>query len=769
MPKVGGPGNDNVSGDRYTLDLGVEPDLGNLLQNLKVTNDLLDEAEQRFQAIGDIIGSTTQRLAQATRQTELLAAQTQRLQNSYQSIASAGMTLAQIGAGGMMPGMGGMMGGMGMMPQYGAPQYPNLSMTQPSQMLIPGGGGEEVPRFAPPPAARTHLPGSVRLAAWEQIAQHTRLTKGGGPISTAIGKFKAGYGERGWSAGRAAQMGEGGGNVLTTGGGFGRLAGIGESGEALAGGGEAAGLLGGLGGAAAYAIPVGIAAAALYKLGASQIASSRRYTGMTGGTGVFGGVGGGSAMLGARSTIMNLLNPGVDYGKLQEETLQAGYTDQNKGGMYGTARDYLFQAAKRGMGDIVDQVDLFQEVVEKSGGSVTDLTNAMDVMQGVAKNTNASLTIMAQNYKMNVETLTGMGMGGTGASAAAAIQATAWAGSVNPALRAYAGPDLGASLFLQAGVAQMNGVGFTQMPGYLAGAIPGGGNVPPGMQGMAIPGQTEQVVKNFLQGMGFRIGQNQAAIMANPQFYAAMQVLGPAPSGIGALSAADASDANTVAAYIESIMGKGGTPAQQKEAAILKSAQGTTVKSALTAMAPKFGGYRGGAGVVSQALASGDTGQMASTYVQQLGIGALTGPGGVSTNPVSDWYTKWLAKGGKIIPALDSIAKGKDVYNAYVQTADGEVHPLWQWIQANGDRAGQMLADGSAQIATATEAEKSKMSYDTKTGTMSAKPGSGAWQASDLKFVSAYEFVDQKAAKPPQGDVVRFAPDQWNQMQKWWS
>src|SRR3989337_2800800 len=32
MPRVG-PGDDNVTGDRYTLDLGVEPDLGNLLQN----------------------------------------------------------------------------------------------------------------------------------------------------------------------------------------------------------------------------------------------------------------------------------------------------------------------------------------------------------------------------------------------------------------------------------------------------------------------------------------------------------------------------------------------------------------------------------------------------------------------------------------------------------------------------------------------------------------------------------------------------------------
>jgi hypothetical protein len=78
MPRVG-PGDDNITGDRYTLDLGVEPDLGNLLQNLTVANDLLDAAEQKFRDISDIVQSSTQRMAQFTRQTALAAAEAQRL------------------------------------------------------------------------------------------------------------------------------------------------------------------------------------------------------------------------------------------------------------------------------------------------------------------------------------------------------------------------------------------------------------------------------------------------------------------------------------------------------------------------------------------------------------------------------------------------------------------------------------------------------------------------------------------------------------------
>src|SRR4030067_1791121 len=166
MPKVG-PGNDHITGDRYTLDLGVEPDLGNLLQNLQVANDLLGQAEQRFRTINDVVGSTTQRLAQATRQTELLAAQTQRLQNSYQSIASSGTTLAQIGAGamggGFMPGMVPFMPGQ--MAFQGMP--PAASYARPSQVMqaLAPGQREEVRPFRAPPPATTHLPRSVRLAA----------------------------------------------------------------------------------------------------------------------------------------------------------------------------------------------------------------------------------------------------------------------------------------------------------------------------------------------------------------------------------------------------------------------------------------------------------------------------------------------------------------------------------------------------------------------------------------------------------------------------
>ena len=84
----GGGSRDNVMGDQYSLDIGVEPDLSGLIANLETANDLLDDADSKFGAIADTVATTTQRVKELTRATEQFVAQTAQIRNEYQAIAS---------------------------------------------------------------------------------------------------------------------------------------------------------------------------------------------------------------------------------------------------------------------------------------------------------------------------------------------------------------------------------------------------------------------------------------------------------------------------------------------------------------------------------------------------------------------------------------------------------------------------------------------------------------------------------------------------------
>lgn len=474
MPRVG-PGGDNVTGDRYTLDLGVEPDLGNLLQNLQIANDYLDQAEQRFRTISDVVGTTTQRLAQATRQTQMLAAETQRLQNSYAQIASSTMGVANMGMGGMMGGgmpMGGMAGygypGQMSFSGMGSPGGGNTIQTMPSSVVRDqNAGGFEGGQST---VAPQRMAGMTTLRA-EQTVELARNIRGwyqkyaeripsGSKMGEAIRKVELGYAAK--QSGNALAMKALGSE------GLGRFGAMGATAMRFAP--TVAGAAGAIGGGLYVANKV-------YDVWANQQAEARQLAGITGGeAGVAGMFGNnripGSIGLNWRARLMGFMNPGVDYGEIQQRALGAGYVE---GLGYEQTRDYLFEAYKRGLGTTVDQIDLYTEAVDKSGASTGQLVQSMDQLRAVASNTNVSIGALYGNMKAQLETLTGMGMTGGAALAQATQGSVAYANSrlasLDPNLRQAGGYSI-TSPFMQARVAGNLGIPIGGMASYIS-AHPG--------------------------------------------------------------------------------------------------------------------------------------------------------------------------------------------------------------------------------------------------------------------------------------------------------
>lgn len=728
MPRVG-PGDDNVTGDRMTMDLGVSPDLGNLLSNLTVANQLLDAAEAKFQSIGDIVSSTTQRISQMTRQTELAVAQAQRLGNSWQGMATASMTMANVGMGamgGMMPGMNmnmmpGQMAFGGMPPAMMMPMQGNTIQTMPSSVENPG---EDIPEFGPSRETPTpRIPGMSALK-YEQtieLARRFKVSRGGG-FSNAISKLKAGWNNgsmRGASqlpmaspnAGAAsgatnsiqdmfdaAKASPGGLSGMDLGA---AASSLGEGAGALALGGETAGALGALGGAAAdFAGPVAAGlfiAKKAYNTWADAQASSRRLAGITGGPagigGVFGGPTGGSLYTGARAGLMGLLNPGVDYGEIQNRAAGAGYVS---GQGYEQARDYLFETYKRGIGTTIDQMDLYMEAVDKAGGSTSTLVDAMDRMRSVAASSNANLTAMATNYKKNIETFVAMGMGGNTASQAALIQSTGFAGNslaqMSPVLRNANGWDITNTLN-QATITSQLGVPFNAL-GITAATTPG--------LGTTLPALTEQAVVDRLKTLGFTANMTYTQIADvfkkrgwNDNAGQILKSLGLLPSDV------DVADLNSVINSVMLAFRKPVTTATQEQLASAQPKQLGMVERKTeggSAMNPKLDTI---AEHIQAAIGQDVAGH---------GGADMSGAHFSSYSDVSSNYTKWSnANGGKYSPIIDKLLQGGSgaVINTYVRYK-GQMMNLAKFSDTHPDWI-QLLSDPTSgvQIATAT-AEQQK-------------------------------------------------------------
>lgn len=771
MPDDQGPGNDNITGNRFDLQVGVKPDLGDLLSNLTVANKLLDDTEDKFRAISDIVGSMTQRLSQATRQSELLASQTNRIAQTYQSISSSSMALANVGgmAMGMPMGMGGMGGFMpGQMAFGGAPGY--MPAMQPA--MSGGGGGifpagaapsEDIPEYGPPPPARTsRIPGVERVLAWEKIAgvgekggstaggvqgwinkfKTGAAAKGGGPISSFMKGANAPIGGARSMVPTVQQAVEAGVTDMGT------LSALAEGGETAAtaagaaglmGAGTEAGLLGGIGGAAAAAAPWVGAGYAAYKLWADSIAGSRRLTGVTGGTGVFNGVGGGYLPMKGTALFENLLHPGINYGEIQEKTLGAGYT----GDSLQNAQDYMFQAYSRGLGDVVDQLDLYQEVVDKAGGSTQELTGAMDYMRDVAKTSNANLTALANNYKQNVESFVSMGLSGGTASSAALIQSTMMAnsplGALNPAVRNSGGYDLSNPL-VRAGVTNQMGVPYNMM-GTTAALNPA--------MGSALPVMAEKDIINRLRQFGFTEDMNARDVIQHFNDvgwgdYAAdiLSQMGITLQGIDSSS----NTQDTADAIV----------------AIMSNPAGTQYQGALDATkVHAFGG--------STSVGYDSAGRQMTNYTTgQLGAEQHLAAYGFEDqdSPFTKTYEGFLA-GGKESPVIEKLlGAGPDaVNNTYVRDKGGRITTLQQYMESDPNWAKKLSNPRSGvTIHTATAEEQTAIAGGNGQAPVSIDKAIGSSWETGVDLVNNTQASQNDTTTPGTGQTVQWDQAQFSQL-----
>lgn len=711
MPELG---NDNVTGDRYTMNLGVEPDLGNLLQNLQVANDMLDSSEQKFLAIADAVGSVTARLSMATRQTELLAAQTDRLANSYQLIAASSAALGNVGmaaAGGGMPFMPGAMafnGMPGMMPAM----YPAMS---PVAAAAGAGGGMstdfesqgELPEAIPPPPAQRQgstIPASMRLNQLEELLERFRKMR---TPRTTVPSYPRG------GDGLPAPPGMPGMPEMP-----------GMPGAAAEGGGALGGMIEKFGGAAGIEGVLGIAAKlapalmvvnGLQKAYGAFVQSNvemTRLSGMTGGTGLVSGTGGGLLGLNASAWATGLMNPGVGVGnvrQIQESALSAGLTD----GQYSNARDYMVEAYKRGLGDTIDNLDLYEEAVDRAGGTTRQLVGALDLMRKVARNTNASLTVMANNYQQTVERYVGMGFSGGTSSALAAQSATAFAasGSWNPAIRNSGLPDFTQQGYLRAQVTSAIGAPYYALGQYTYGN--------PQQQDM-LPGVAEDSIIRYLNTMGFHEGMTLPEINnANTMG----ELLGPrlAQLGFFAGTTIDPEDSQAVYSFIQDTLNN--RPAQ------------TAINKAQNAIRPQsFGAEDVFMGEVRNTSAN------AQMYIQN----SLSGDVGAG-HPLGSAYQNYIARNNETLPIIDQLFKAgnETIANTYVRDEMGKNVPLQQYIKQHGFAG---FGTGELEFATLTDTQRRSLSR-------------GNYNINDLQMQSEADFVagnvddNQKVRKATEGTV----------------
>lgn len=698
------------------MDIGIKPDLGDLLKNLEVANDLLDAAEQKFRSISDVVGSTTQRLTQATRQTSLFAAETQRLQGSWNSIAAASGTLAGIGSAAMGGGYGYGGGGYGGGYGYGGPYIPGQTafqgMSMPAmqpQMEYPsyGGSQEDIARYEPPAPSQSQTFPNMALLQLEQgkeLLQSKGIAGGNNLFGKAISNFKAGYANK--LAGRPLMpkppaLSEATQNALNAAQGLTPMA-TGAA-EDVAGAGMMEGL-GSLAASAAGPLAIGYAgfegAKKAYNIWAENTAAARRLSGLTGDTGLFSGTGGGIVGLSTRARFTSLVNPGVDYAGIQEQALGAGYT----GGEYSQSRDYMFEAAKRGLGDVIDQLDVYQEAVDKGGASVGELTSAMDRMRYVAANTNSSLTDMAKNYKSNLEQYISMGMSGGAANYAALTSATAFpmAGglfALNPVLRNLPGYDI-SSPFLRAQTASSLGTTYTGLEGSLFRN--------PAL-GSRLPVAEENVSQTTLKSMGF---SNK---MSLPQISKALDSLGgaqvlPALTSMGVLPATNPDgtpmDYGSAVEFIAGNMSS--NPMKQRRQDTKNAMAGTSLQTAVDQQ-------MAAAGLGSHKVTSADvTGYLNSQGVAGTHMGSGLAAWKSYDNPdkgLVDWYSNELQNNGMTSPLLNKILSDPtQAANDYVQDpkTKGAIS-LLDYLKQAGPAGLKKLTSGKVRIGMADAATQQQL------------------------------------------------------------
>jgi len=187
--------------------------------------------------------------------------------------------------------------------------------------------------------------------------------------------------------------------------------------------------------------------------------TAQQWTGLTGGTSFWGAQG---KELEIKARALHPLVSEEDARMIVQASSKAGYI----GGKDNAFKEYLQTNIINGIKDVEGGLEIFQNAIEKGGGSVDTLKFSMDRLRETASTTDASLQIMVRNFKANVEDLAGLGARGNANISASLLQTQRMTGSNNPSVREWGGIDMN-NPYVRYQTARSMGVGFTGVPGAM--------------------------------------------------------------------------------------------------------------------------------------------------------------------------------------------------------------------------------------------------------------------------------------------------------------
>ena len=548
-----------------------------LIQDLNVANDLLDQAEAKFKSISDVVGTTSQKMNQLTRATQLFVAETQRARNEYQRLSGvspqglptaapqvgaqtvgsamvaaslqgqwggAGAATYGYGAGGQQGviGLGAMGGGggAGQLPPVGGvgggqaggiPPWILLNQAQQSsqnamqafnriapanknwmQKGIRGfnlGWGISAGKLTTNDA--TYVARQMLLQSQGGIGGLADLGMAGLPSNQRAMIEQGGFGDEA----QTAMQNLNSGTAITD---ATQIASLLRAGAELGAGKEMAGslatALGGktIGGnllkAANFLEPAAgpLLGATIGLYGASQanrminapLTSARNYGAMTGGTSVMGQgpQGFGESAMGYDILKKNLsgewgigplkfdVNARVSGEEAQNNlnaVLAAGYSTggaltpgslANSNELGAQALTFLQQQTEKGFTDSAAAMQMWQNVVDKAGGSTKDLADTMDRFREISINTNVGMEQMVGNFNRLGESLA---QNQIGAAAQTSYYKASAAGTYGAAAPGVRGSTVDATLPLRAMASSATGLTLGQISaGSVTGKITGG-------------------------------------------------------------------------------------------------------------------------------------------------------------------------------------------------------------------------------------------------------------------------------------------------------
>lgn len=704
-PSGGGYGRDNVTGgggDRINFDLGVTPDMGSLVQNMTVVNQMLDDAQSKFDALAQTIGSTTQRMNELSRATELYIQQTGRIKADFSSIVQSGQAMASggaIGYAGADATAGGDTGGVaGVAASRGAAQSAQID-----QQMVAASTGQENPLDGLPeqpqeplgpklmnlffaegllrdaaakgtnligriPLAGSHLSArinfrrSLSARAKSDTAMMAMLKRqakiypvGASAFADAQRGIKAGLAQSQIKQGLESGLGQAGLDDATI---SGITSGLTNTGTAAAEG-ASAGFLG----------PAAVLYGG-YKIGSflyNTAQQSQVYSSLTGRTNI-------ANTLGYENRIRLMsVSPFLNSQQARQivmGTLQAGYVGHEQNDIM----NYLAYNVKKGLTDIGLGLKLYQTAVSDAGGSISSLNIGLKTLRDTATQTDASVQSMTQNFAAMVGAQTSIGIPGSTATAGATLWATAFANAPSKILQNYQGPDVTSPIFQSLLAAPLH----TNVLG-----------VPYALSKMSAFAQYK-LERSQMQAQLFKLGLRKN--MTPEQVFAAeggawATTNGPVLASLGIINSSQIGDTNAITQIVSGLLNDEYSPQKQ-----------------LKAQEKKFYGKRGLAGAARYGAFESAIGQVGrSPMAMRAKYGSLGGAIDAakhyqdSSHPLQAWYARHIAQTGDTLPWLQGLIADQEVNNELVRDK-GKYYSVYSYLTASKGNL-QRLMSGKAKMA----------------------------------------------------------------------